>query len=146
MGSFAKRPRSSSMDISGKSRTTMPPVPALGSQPLLGRERELAELHAALRSAESGKGALALVVGEPGIGKTRLANDFASEAAERAAQVTWGRAWEAGGAPAYWPWVEALRPFVSLTGHLGDAERARVAPLALLLPELEGCTAPKPAE
>lgn len=114
------------------------------AQPLIGRERELAELHAALRSAEGGKGALALLVGEPGIGKTRLANDFASEAGARGAQVTWGRAWEAGGAPAYWPWIEALRPFASVSARGTDAERARIAPLAHLLPELEGCEAPKP--
>ncbi len=113
--------------------------------PLIGRDRELAELHAALRSAENGQGALALLVGEPGIGKTRLANDFATQAATRGAQVTWGRAWEAGGAPAYWPWIEALRPFAGLAAHASDAERARVAPLAHLLPELEGCAAPKPA-
>lgn len=120
-------------------------VSASGPQPLLGRDRELAELHAALRSAESGKGALVLLVGEPGIGKTRLANDFASEAAARGARVSWGRAWEAGGAPAYWPWIEAMRPFASITVHASDAERVRIAPLANLLPELEACEAPKPA-
>src|SRR5688572_7670984 len=119
-------------------------VSAYGS-PLLGRDRELAELHAALRSAENGKGALVLLVGEPGIGKTRLANDFASEAGALGAQVTWGRAWEAGGAPAYWPWIEAMRPFASMTAHATEAERARIAPLAHLLPELEGCEAPRPA-
>src|SRR5687768_16574738 len=123
----------------------MRPVSAPGPQPLLGRDQELAELHAALSSAESGKGALVLLVGEPGIGKTRLANDFASEAALRGAQVTWGRAWEAGGAPAYWPWNEAMRPFTALTARATEAERARIAPLAHLLPELEGCEAPKPA-
>ena len=46
---------------------------AYGPPSLFGRERELVELHAALRSAESGKGTLVLLVGEPGIGKTRLA-------------------------------------------------------------------------
>jgi tetratricopeptide (TPR) repeat protein len=74
-----------------------------------------------------------------------LANDFAGEAESRGAQVTWGRAWEAGGAPAYWPWIEALRPFSSLTARASEAERARIAPLAHLLPELEGCEPPRPA-
>src|SRR5687768_410853 len=118
---------------------------APGPQPLLGRDRELAELHAALGSAESGKGTLVLLVGEPGIGKTRLANDFASEAGSRGARITWGRAWEAGGAPAYWPWIEAMRPFAALPARASDAERARIAPLAHLLPELEGCEAPNSA-
>ncbi len=133
-GFFVKRPR-----------TTMPAVSEYRPQPLLGRERELAELHAALGSAEGGKGSLVLLVGEPGIGKTRLANDFATEADSRGARVTWGRAWEAGGAPAYWPWIEALRPFAASTARASEAERARIAPLAHLLPELEGCEAPKPA-
>src|SRR5262245_43268339 len=105
-------------------------VTAYGPQPLFGRDRELAELHGALHSAESGKGALVLLVGEPGIGKTRLAHDFASEAGERGAQVTWGRAWEAGGAPAYWPWIEAMRPFAAVTARASAAERARISPLA----------------
>jgi hypothetical protein len=120
-------------------------VSPFGPQPLLGRDRELAELHATLGSAEIGKGGLVLLVGEPGIGKTRLASEFASEADLRGARVTWGRAWEAGGAPAYWPWIEALRPFAPVTARASEAERARIAPLAHLLPELEGCEAPKPA-
>ena len=120
-------------------------MPADRSQPLLGRDRELAELDAALRSAEGGQGALVLVVGEPGIGKTRLANAFAHAAVARGAQVTWGHAWEAGGAPAYWPWIEALRPFAAITARASDAERTRIAPLAHLLPELAGCKEPAPA-
>jgi tetratricopeptide (TPR) repeat protein len=116
-----------------------------GSQPLFGRDREVAELKSALHAAEGGKGALLLFVGEPGIGKTTLANDFANIASARGARVTWGRAWEAGGAPAYWPWIEALRPFAALTATASENERKRIAPLAHLLPELEGCAAPKPA-
>jgi tetratricopeptide (TPR) repeat protein len=120
-------------------------VSAHGTRLLLGREPELAELNAALRSAEGGRGALVLLVGEPGIGKTRLADDFASQAGARGAQVTWGRAWEAGGAPAYWPWIEAMRPFAALAGRTSNTERVRIGPLAHLLPELEACEAPKPA-
>lgn len=110
---------------------------APGDRPLLGRERELSELRGALGAAEGGKGGLVLLVGEPGIGKTRLASDFARESAARGAQVTWGRAWEAGGAPDYWPWVEALRPLAALAASGSETERARVAPLARLLPELD---------
>jgi hypothetical protein len=115
------------------------------SQPLFGRDRELRELESAVRAAEQGKGALLLFVGEPGIGKTRLANDFANEASARGAHVTWGRAWEAGGAPAYWPWIEALRPFAAHAAGASESERRRIAPLAHLLPDLEGCAPPKPS-
>ena len=76
---------------------------------LIGRTRELGELEAALDDATAGRGSLVLVVGAPGIGKTRLADAFAGVAAARGAAVVWGRAWEAGGAPAYWPWIEGLR-------------------------------------
>jgi hypothetical protein len=105
----------------------------------------MAELRAALQAAHDlGTGALVLVVGEPGIGKTRLANDFAAEAAARGAEVAWGRAWEAGGAPAYWPWIEVLRTLAAAAAGASEPERRRLAPLARLLPELEGCGRPPP--
>ena len=74
----------------------------------VGRERELAELRAALDAAFAGDGAFILVAGEPGIGKTRLANEFGREAVERGARVLRGGNFE-GGAPPYWPWVQVLR-------------------------------------
>ena len=64
---------------------------------------------AGLEDAASGIGHLFLVAGEPGIGKSRLADEFAAKAKARGVQVLWGRCWEAGGAPAYWPWVHSLR-------------------------------------
>lgn len=88
-----------------------------------------------------------LLVGEPGIGKTRLAAEFADEAARRGAAVTWGRAWEAGGAPPYWPWIEALRPLATNATGGTEAEQRRMAPLARLLPELDdGAPASAPAD
>src|SRR6266516_2781422 len=78
----------------------------------VGRERELRELEAGLEDALSGRGRLFLIGGEPGIGKSRLADELATLAKERGARVLWGRCWEAGGAPAYWPWIQALRAYV----------------------------------
>ena len=49
----------------------------------VGRERELAELRAGLDDVGSGHGRLFLLSGEPGIGKTRLAEQFAIEAPSR---------------------------------------------------------------
>lgn len=74
----------------------------------LGREREVRDLQRRLDAAVDGRGGLHLVVGEPGIGKTRLADEVAAGAPQRGMAVAWGRAWETGGAPPFYPWVEAL--------------------------------------
>lgn len=87
-----------------------PAAPASGA--LLGRERELGELRSGLEAALSGHGRLVLVSGEPGIGKSRLIDELAMHASERGVRVLWGRCWEAGGAPAYWPWCQSLRSYV----------------------------------
>jgi predicted ATPase len=50
-----------------------------------------------------------LVSGEPGIGKTRLAEEFSARAQARGVRVIWGRRWEGGGAPAYWPIIQIIR-------------------------------------
>ena len=115
-----------------------PPPEAGGGETLLGREREIAVLRAALASASRGRGRLVLLSGEAGIGKTRLADAFAVEAREQGARVAWGRCWEAGGAPVYWPWLQAVR---SLLRDDDAAELRRLigpdgAHIAQILPEI----------
>jgi hypothetical protein len=108
--------------------------------PLLGRARELAQLSAALDEARAGSGSVCFVCGEPGIGKSRLTEELARVATRSGMDVLWGRAWEAGGAPAYWPWIQVLRALVlgpDGEGLLRDAPATRLAPLAALLPELQ---------
>ena len=56
----------------------------------VGRQREMAELTAALEDALSGRGRLVMLAGEPGIGKTRTAQELAVLAEQRGAQVLWG--------------------------------------------------------
>jgi DNA-binding SARP family transcriptional activator len=115
---------------------------------LVGRERELGTLGAALDDALAGRGGLVLLAGDPGIGKTRLADELASQAMQRGARVLLGRCWEAGGAPAYWPWVQALRSYVRdvdselLRGQIGP----RGGELARLLPELRDLVPDLPPE
>ena len=83
--------------------------PAPGLSPLrgtfVGRQQELADLRAALEDALSGHGRLVVLAGEPGIGKTRTAQELASHAEALGAQVLWGRCYDGEGAPPYWPWV-----------------------------------------
>ena len=84
--------------------------PTAGSEgDFVGRQRELAALEAGLEAAFSGRGSVFLLVGEGGIGKTRLAEELCARAQRRGARAVWGSAWEEGGAPAYWPWVQVMR-------------------------------------
>jgi len=78
----------------------------------VGRTRELAALSAGLEDAFAGRGRLFVIGGQPGIGKSRLAAELTIQARARGARGLWGRCWEAGGAPAYWPWVQSLRGYV----------------------------------
>ena len=78
----------------------------------VGRQREMGDLKACLEDALSGRGRLVTLVGEPGIGKTRTAQELATYAGLRGAQVLWGRSYEEQGVPPYWPWVQAIRSYV----------------------------------
>ena len=104
----------------------------------VGRERELATGRAALDDALAGDGRLLLLAGEAGIGKSRFADELAAEARVRGARVLWGRCWEAGGAPAYWPWVQSIRAY--LRERDPDALRSELSSgagdLVQMLPEL----------
>ncbi|HVN29480.1 MAG TPA: AAA family ATPase, partial [Candidatus Binataceae bacterium] len=73
-----------------------------------GRQRELRELLRGLDDTLSGTGRAFLLAGESGIGKSRLAQEFARQASNRAMVVLWGPAWDEGGAP-FWPWRQMIR-------------------------------------
>ena len=122
--------------------------------PFVGRAGELAALTADLDAAVGGRGGVVLVAGEPGIGKTRLAEELAARASGRGAVVLWGRCWEGAGAPAFWPWVQVIRGYVqaqaedpaSLRHDLG----AGAADIAQLVPavhdRIPDLPAPPPLE
>ena len=63
--------------------------PTVDTGPFVGRQQEISELSAALNKALSGHGQLVMLVGQPGIGKTRTSQELASIAEERGAQVLW---------------------------------------------------------
>lgn len=75
----------------------------------MGRTPELATLRRHLDATQAGSGRVVLVEGEPGLGKTRLAEMVATEAASRGFRALWGRCFEGDGAPPFWPWTQVLR-------------------------------------
>jgi ATP/maltotriose-dependent transcriptional regulator MalT len=105
---------------------------------LVGRSLELAQLEAALADAAAGQPALAFVVGESGVGKSRLVAELQARAAAQGARVLSGDCVELGeGELAYAPLVTALRPLVRDADPVLDALPGDVrAELATLLPGL----------
>ena len=106
--------------------------------PFVGREAERADLRRLLDQSIRSQGALVMIGGEPGVGKTRLAEELLLEARQRSVLALTGHCYEMEGAPPYVPFVEILEtaarviPPPALRETLGDS-----APeVAKLLPEL----------
>lgn len=112
--------------------TPLPTIaPIAAASPLVGREREWAFVQQWSTSATNGSEVL-LVVGEPGIGKTRLLEEFRSTLAEN--QILWGRGFAAEMVRPYGIWTDALRSFG--VGQ-GRSLMVPIPPeLGVLLPEL----------
>jgi DNA-binding SARP family transcriptional activator len=114
---------------------------------IVGRDAELAVLEAAVDDALAGRGRLFLVVGPAGAGKSTLADELASRAKTRGVAVRWGRGWDGGDAPPYWPWRQAIRElpendgagrfeyFTTVTELLRKASAER--PVLLVLDDLQ---------
>ena len=104
----------------------------------VGRQREMDTLTSALDDAATGRGQMVMLAGEPGIGKTRLAQELASRAESSGARVLWGWCYEREGAPPYWPWVQPISSYV--LDAAPDRLRAELGPgaadVADLIPEI----------
>jgi DNA-binding winged helix-turn-helix (wHTH) protein len=119
------------------SEAAAPPIAAGAA--FVGRAHAMERLHAALASAIGGRGRLVLLVGEPGIGKTRTAEELGAEARRRGAAVVFARAHESEGAPSFWPWIQILRALVTPRPTAGaPRRRAAAMPTTALLRVLEG--------
>src|SRR5215831_3425233 len=92
----------------------------------IGRAEEMAALRAAIDAALGGQASLVMVAGEPGIGKTRLAEEAGTYARLRGAQVLVGRCYEGESASPYSAFVEVIREYIStrpddaLKAEMGD--------------------------
>jgi class 3 adenylate cyclase/tetratricopeptide (TPR) repeat protein len=119
---------------SAAARTTTVPGPLA---PLVDRDAEQAMLHQLIDAALAGHGRLALVAGEPGVGKSRLVAEIGDEAQASGMRVLVGHCVQMSGAPPYLPYVEIIEQAISnprsplaLREALGDvaAEIGRIAP------------------
>jgi tetratricopeptide (TPR) repeat protein len=86
---------------------------------LEGRDAALGVLADALGRARTGRGQLAVVSGDAGIGKSTIAVALGTEAEASGFEVVWGRAWEFADAPPYFPVRTALRA-LGIDPHRAD--------------------------
>jgi class 3 adenylate cyclase/tetratricopeptide (TPR) repeat protein len=133
--------------------TTTDEVPA--RLPMVGRDVEFGRLADRLTEAIAGRGGLVTIIGEPGIGKTRMLEELAERARQAGAHVLFGRGFESEGSPPYGPFVEALTVYVAtvdaleLRADLGPASSpfAQLVPKAReILPDIPESVAVQPDE
>jgi DNA-binding SARP family transcriptional activator len=110
---------------------------ASGDDDFVGREDILRRLRARYAQAMAGTGQFVLLCGEPGIGKTRLAGEFAHEAHADGAIVLYGRS-DAETLVPYQPFVTAIAHYVTECGNgaLAHELGAELSELGRLLPGL----------
>lgn len=124
--------------------------------PFVGRKQERAALVRVVEEALGGQGGIVLVEGEPGVGKTRLLQEAARDAAWRGCQVLWGLGREHGELTPYGPLRELLaealtplraRQLAEMVDGLWLREVSQIVPqLAEWLPDLPLRDPPKPEQ
>jgi class 3 adenylate cyclase/tetratricopeptide (TPR) repeat protein len=108
---------------------------ALPSGPLVGREEELRKILSAVDVVANGSGQLVLLSGEPGVGKTRLAQEATLHLRNRGFRVAVGRCYDGDQSVAYHPFREALETlYVACSAAIRSAVAAQWPDVQLLLP------------
>lgn len=108
----------------------------IAGERFVGRATLLAGLERDVGLVFGGRGRIALLSGEPGIGKSRTAAELARRAGERGAIAWTGRGVELGEAPAFWIWSQILRR--AFSDHRASPPRGDTALLRDAMPELGG--------
>ena len=103
-------------------------------QIFVGRTKEMNRLSAILEQVVAGEGRMVMLVGEPGIGKTRTTEEFSNLAKQEDIEVLWGRCYEGEGAPLYWPWVQIVRAY--LDNHEPDEVKMHMKSCASAIAEV----------
>ena len=130
------------MDVDATQKTPRqqesPNADAFAAPEYIGMQRETRDLRAALEDTLSGRGRLVMLMGDTGIGKTRTAQELATYAGLRGAQVLWGRCYRESGMPAYWPWIQVIRSYVQVRDEdrLRSEMGAGAAEIAALVSEV----------
>jgi DNA-binding SARP family transcriptional activator len=129
------------LQTSGLERRPPSDAPALGEAPasgtpLIGRQREVAQLRSALEEAWRGRGAVALVRGEAGVGKSRLVEALVQAALEAGGHVLGGRAYESEQILPFSPWIDALRAGHVVPHMLREINEPWRTELTRLFPDL----------
>jgi predicted ATPase/class 3 adenylate cyclase len=126
------------LDLEVKPSGQLPvPVSLTCRSPMVGRTDELGQLLSAWAAAQRGDGSVALVAGEPGIGKTRLAAELAEHVHATGGSVLHGRCYEEN-LISYQPFREAIRQYADASpiDQLRDDLAHDGAMLTRLVPEL----------
>jgi class 3 adenylate cyclase/tetratricopeptide (TPR) repeat protein len=112
------------------------PMALLRTLPFVGRQPEYDAMVRKLDAARTGRGSVILLAGEPGIGKTRLTEEFCEHAS--GVTVIRGNCYESDVAAPFGPWIEALRSLIEQTP--GDSLAQTLGPgatdIAVILPEI----------
>jgi DNA-binding winged helix-turn-helix (wHTH) protein/tetratricopeptide (TPR) repeat protein len=103
--------------------------------PVVGRNVALARVQRCLEQARIGHGRIVSIAGEPGIGKTQLAELAAEKASELGILAAWGYCREGETAPPFWPFIQLLRGSLRPSGGSAAARTALDSALTALMPE-----------
>jgi DNA-binding winged helix-turn-helix (wHTH) protein len=124
--------------VTQRAPSTLPPPngggePKTSNVPFVGRDAALARVEAALDQAGKGAGRIVVVTGEPGIGKTHLAEVSTERAAASGIPWAWGVCRQQTTCPPFWPFIQVLRSCCRSSS--GPVRAALERTLSLLMPE-----------
>ncbi len=118
----------------GPEAETALPARAPRHVPFVGRAAALERVEAALGQARAGRGRIVVIAGEPGIGKTHLAEVSAERAAEMGVRSAWGHCRALENGPPFWPINQLLRSALRASSSPSTREAVEGA-LTTLMPE-----------
>ena len=108
----------------GPARTPLQAFAARGLTPFVGRQAELAALHQALEQARTGHGQVVAVIGEAGVGKTRLFHEFTHASRPQGWLLLESSSTSYGKATPYLPVIDLLKAYFQIEDR-DEARRMR---------------------